>query len=892
MAQVRRQRTSTFLWKRLKTLNSPFPKLSVVDMTNTNLMKMAVDMYPDDSDVNRYADRIDEKRNRLISMGGKQEQEYEQKDYGFLFDDSYRGTTKFGRAYCRGLLPYLPTKILNTFYKETHMELDIRSSTSTMLCRCFPDVEYEIMRRYVIDPDLIYDHFESGLAMGKKAAKKVINCIICSYPNLAQDPDLGNWAELSRDEMVCAMVRDVGRWADALKDRYEEFYNAIVQKCNDEGKMEHVDGVAMSYLAGDMEHSVMRCVMAHLFKDQSVLEDVVWKYDGILFPKTLLGTNTHEQFVADIQSHVLSKMDLIVNFRLGHLHDNSLGICLPNQEINAELDAYGRWKLGFENRFCRMDAPYVFIMFLDAGKRIYDITSKEKFEHVTMEYNKEMVKQWLNDPEKRKYVSRDFIPPPMACRPDYLNLYIGIAAAELQPVEGVDISKYMTHVDVLVGNLNGEHPSYAEYMHNLIAYKMQKPGLKWRVMPIIFSAQGVGKDIWFDFLASIFGEYQCIKDDGIHKFAGTNSHVLEGKLLCCFQEMSYKDIKQHEEALKAIITNKYINIQKKYVNSFTVTNVVDFIGFTNQASVVNISTDDRRYAMFTADSTFMQDSNYIMPLLTFFNEDRNQRAVYQWYMERDISGFDPSRDRPITETHEEVAESSMAHIDQFLKKSLPIWLGGWRGQDRGTVPNTWDFNMLEYNTLRIRACIVVDNWMEYVKEVGIDGHDKKNSMIQFLAKQTRELNARTDKFKTAGHAKIVDKGCQRRGVKCYLIDVTGLRGYLQHAFHEDDDNGQQEEKQNGDGGRALYTVHHQQGGYVVKNRGEVVFETGDLDDANKFMGHPYVEVRARDDGEGYEVLIHPQRRNMEINLGNEYMGEHGKTRLEMKYPWYRYNRCI
>lgn len=861
MQYSQRNRTGRFDWARLRFINSPMPAVGVYERPNTELMKMLVDMYPDEQLVRDYSGRLKEKRDAVLQGGGEQYQEYEQKDLSLFAPDDYHGTTKIGRAYSKSLFPRLPSKILNTIYKETHMELDMKCATSTLLCEAFADCQTEVMDRYVADPDSIY----AELGMPKHMGKKLINSIICSYPNVAENPDIGYWAELSRNEVVMAIKRDVGAWATSLRERYPKFYEMVAAKCDVDDKRRHVDGTALSYFASDMEHSVMRAVLKFVFPEPSALNNIVWKYDGLIIPKAKLAGITHEQFIQNVEQHVQDSLGLHATFRLNHLADNSYGICLhPDREDTG--DAYDRWKGKFEKKYAKLAVPQVFMMFYRGGKMWTDL-NRAQFDHNNMEQPKEFVKRWLEDPDKRMYLGRDFIPPPLTISSDYLNLYRGIAASEIPRSEDpVDISLYLNHVRLLCGS-NDENTTY---LHKLIAQKIQSPGIKWRVMPIIMSAQGVGKDIWFDFIATVIGREQCIKDDGIHKFAGTNSHSLEGKLLCCLQEMGYKDTKEHEETLKALITNDTIQLEKKYVNSFVITNVVDFIGFTNQFNAINVSADDRRYFIVVADSTYAQQKEYMLPLLAFFHEDQNKRAVYDYYMDIDLDGFDSSADRPTTEAHKELMESNLSHADRFLKQALPIWLDMVRWQDS-------DVSM-ESETLKIKASLVNSDWMSYAQEMGIDKADKKSCMVQYFGRMMRELNGRTDAYKTEGHEKIVAN--TRSSIKHWLIDHRGLQAYLTKIFNE-----LPTETANNPTAPPRRTAHHAAPGklpaYEIKENGATVMGTDSLEEVNKALGEAYVETRGVE-----EFLIHQQRNSMEIPLGRTYAVEGGRAMLEAKYPFY------
>lgn len=882
---AQRARTGRLDWSRIRSINAPFRALGVYERPNTEVIKMMVDMYPDNPLVNAHAERLSEKRNHVLRGGGEQYQEYDQKDMSSFAPEGYMGTTKIGRAYAQSILPYLPSKLLNTIYKETHMEIDIKSCFCTMLTQAFAEVDTPVMDLYVQNPQVVYDR----LGMDKRVAKKLINSMICAYPNIGEDPTIGNWAELSRNELVQAMKFEVGKWATALRERYPTFHAMVDAKCKAENKTRHVDGTALFYLASDMEHSVMREAARHLFPNQEALQNVVWKFDGMIVPKGAVSGKPHEQIANDLQNRVKEKLLLDIEFCIRDLHENSLGICLGPDERDRENgeDAYARWKGRFEKRFARVSTPPVFMMFARGGKTWYDL-KKADFEHVTMEQPKEFVKKWLDDPDKRHYEGRVFAPPPSTLEDGFLNLYRGIAAAEILPNEDpVDITLYLNHVDRLMG-MNKENSAY---MHKLIAQKIQMPGLKWRVMPIVMSAQGVGKDIWFDFLASVIGKEQCIKDDGIHKFAGTNSHALEGKLLCCFQEMGYKETKEHEEALKAMITNDTIQIQKKYVNCFITQNVVDFIGFTNQFNAINVSADDRRYFIVVSDSTYAQDNNYMLPLLAFFGDDRNKRAVYDYYMGIDLNGFSSSADRPHTEAHRELVETSLSHADRFLKAKLPIWRQMARDQDRNGPPRHWDFNMMQGEVLRIKSSVVVDDWMDYAKDMGVTNADKKASMIQYLGRQIRELNARSDAFKT-GDQKIVDK-YRGKGSQFHDIDVRGIKAYLAKIFNEEEEEEEEAPRRI----PAERSLHNSPPGsryrYEIREGADIVMVTDDLEEANKELGEAYVVTRFDEErGEHVQFLIHQRRNNMEIPLGTEYIGEGGKQRLEMQFPYYIRNRTV
>lgn len=761
-----RPRTGRFHWARFTNLDAPARPLTVTVKPNVKIMEMLT-MYQDEDLVREWIGRIMEKRRHIIQGGGQQVQTYDQKDMRAFAPDDYQGTTKIGRAYAQCILPHLPSVILNTIYKETHMEIDMRSSFTTMLTQLFSDVNTPTLNIYARNPDAIYNRLRNDLNMDKATTKKVINSIICSHPNVAEDPAVGNWAEISRNDLMEAVRFEVGLWARALRSRYPLFVEMVSNKCVAEGKRDHIDGTALFYAACDMEHAVMRSVISLLCPSA---DDIVWKYDGVLVPMRRLAGKTHEQWVEDLHSHILDTLMLDVQFAVKSLHENSYGICLGPDEDRGDngLDPYQRWKAVFDRKYKKCLNPPVFMMMSRDGKRFIDL-KKTDFEHNTAEEPPEFIKRWVQDPDKDVIEGRGVYPPPHELPRNHFNLYHGMAAAELLPNDGeVDIERYLKHVHLLMGS----NDDNAAYMHKLIAQKIQKPGLKWRVMPIIMSTQGVGKDIWFDFLADIVGTHQCLKVDGVHKLTTTNSGQLEGKLLCCLQEMGYKDTKDNEEYLKALITNTTVQLEQKYVRTFHTTNVVDLIGFTNNFNAINVPPGERRYFIVIADSTYAQKVEYMQPLLAFFNDDRKKRAVYDYYLGMDLEGFDSSADRPITDAHKEATEANISFIDRFLHDKLPDW-----------KTNDHDFTMRDHDTLRVKCSYLISDFMDYAREMGTKNAENRGKMQSWFLKEKTQLGARTHEYVTANHKTLVDTARSNRA-KFYDIDLVGMEAYLLKVFDE------------------------------------------------------------------------------------------------------------
>ena len=866
-----------FIWNRFRNDSRDMGYVGVFEKPNTEIMKMLLDHYTDEPSVVEVADLLAGKRRAVLDGDGQQYQEYKQKDMSAFAPAEYGGSTKIGRAYSNTLFQRLHSPILNTIYKSSHVGIDMTSAYSTMLVNAFRDLDLRFFESYVGAPGDVYAAFAAE-GVGRAAVKKLVNGTICSWPSVYEDPAVGEMADLGRMEMVQRMREDVGVMAAVLRDLYPEFFEMVRRKCEGEGKLAHVEGTALFYLASDMEHAVMRVVINHVFGGTQ-LSDVVWKYDGIIVPMGKISGRRHEEVVRELRDVVKEKLDLDVRFKIDDLAANSLGICIAPEDRDPEngLDAYERWKVRFEREFAVIKNPPVFMMFQRGGLVWVDL-NKTGFEHVTMTEPKDFVKQWHEDPNKRMYVRRDFVPPPLHIDEGVLNLYKGFRAASLPEVHGeVDLGIYMRHVDILMGNKDGQHPDYSEYMHNLLAYKFQYPGNKWRVMPVILSAQGTGKDIWFDFLADLVGDEMCIKGNGISDFVEKKSFKLEGKLLCCFQEMgNRKSDKECEDAFKTYITNARLDLEKKNVNNWSVTNVVDFIGFSNKPDALQLESDDRRFFIVTADGTYAQEDTYILPLLAWFADDRNKRAVYDFYMRRNVEGFNPSSARPKTEMMRAMKESQAGALEFFLRDALPVWKEAWRLQDESLPEGRRDYAMVD-GRLRVKTGVVLEHFMEYAKTNNFNNHQNKRSMTYVLSQRVIEMQLRSDKYKSAGIDSLIKTGQLCKGTKVYFFDHHGIERYLADIFNMESEEEPPAKRQRGE----LIARRNAGRGplYEVLEGGKVIMQTDNLEDVNKELGEAYIDTERG-------ILVHQQLNNNEIDVSDIWSGNHKWARVEQKFPFY------
>jgi hypothetical protein len=781
-----------FVWQRFLSNGSEFSKLGVQEMPNLRVVSalkdMSVDLFLEDINEESMRHQIG-LLDRLYTQtrNGNGISYYQQKDLDVAVStgEVYNGARFIGRAYSGSPNQNMSSKILNTVYKMTHVELDMVSSYSTMLWNAFGDASMDALREYATSADVVYDGFQREHGISKKAVKVMVSAVIGAMPGL---PELYgcSWDDMetvrvfSEHQFVKDLHSDLKIVAAKMKQLYPGFWNLMVHWCDARKKAEKAEGVALTMFASDMEHSVMRVVIKELCGNKP--ENIVWKFDGILLDKSKI-TVEPDVFMSNLSSVVKNKLDIHARFALKDISFNSYPICLPASDLTEDGSEYGKWKREFEKKFFKLINPPVYCLVMEDDGSIMDMNDCQ-FKHNTMEQPFEMIKSWKADPDKREYTRKDFCPPPLVCPCDKYNTWSGLAYEKLVDVEvpeDFSLEPFQRHVKLLMGN-NDDH---ASYFHKLIALKIQKPGFIWRVMPFIRSTPGVGKDVFFSFLEKMFGEVNCLRVGRVSEVMDKSTHLMESKLLVCFSETEFQDNCRVVEVLKNAITLEKITVQKKYVNQYEIRNLACFMAFSNNFGAFQIPADDRRFFAVTADGQYANNADYHQPLIKYMNDPVTVKAVGTWYANMDVSLFDPSKERPVTETFKEMASSSITLMDMMLKGNLDLWIRNARFSSALT-----ECRLDNETILRIPAKLLWDDFLQICEENKIAGCDIRNKMIKFGSRLLGESNARMTRFKTIyGMSRVVDN-YMSHGKRFYRIDVPGARKYITEMLTcENDEEG-------------------------------------------------------------------------------------------------------
>jgi hypothetical protein len=213
---------------------------------------------------------------------------------------------------------------------------------------------------------------------------------------------------------------------------------------------------------------------------------------------------------------------------------------------------------------------------------------------------------------------------------------------------------------------------YAEIFLQYIAYNVQNRGAKILWAPLIQSIEGIGKSFYYELLRCALGTANIGVVNPQQVISQFNSFATN-KCVNILEELRIVGKNRHEamNAIKPLITDKYIQINKKGVAQYNTLNTTNYICFTNYKDALPLSQDDRRWFLTCcefqtldalADDAKMNKNDYYNQLFDFVREIPTELA--KWLYDYEITEkFTAYKQAPSTHYKELAIATSLNDID-------------------------------------------------------------------------------------------------------------------------------------------------------------------------------------------------------------------------------------
>jgi hypothetical protein len=372
------------------------------------------------------------------------------------------------------------------------------------------------------------------------------------------------------------------------------------------------------------------------------------------------------KFTDDEIKSLKEKIESETDDKVITLHKKKLKVLEKEVKDNSLNLSFDIKKEYFEKFVTKILYPLLFAIKTKDG---FVIVKKQTLQDTYENLNSgRFIDMWLKSPTIKTKNKADYLPFPLKCDEETLNLFTGLDGEKLlvkyknEIFKMSNISVFIKHLWVLVGKNNGA----LEYCLNFIAHAVQRPGELPNTAIVFKSNQGTGKNLFFENLVEkLFGVKYLLVTEKMEHIVGRFSQVNQ-KLFVIMDETNSSNSFSASDSIKFIITSKRLVYEKKGKDGFDINNCGRYIFFSNNDYPIKIEQSDRRFVVFECCDDFKNDAKYVKALLKEFDDEVKMKQLYEFFKNRDISNFKPTQDRPITSIYKEIQTATTPIHIRFL----------------------------------------------------------------------------------------------------------------------------------------------------------------------------------------------------------------------------------
>jgi hypothetical protein len=204
-----------------------------------------------------------------------------------------------------------------------------------------------------------------------------------------------------------------------------------------------------------------------------------------------------------------------------------------------------------------------------------------------------------------------------------------------------------------------------DYFLNALAYPLQAPGRRVASVPLLIGEQyGTGKSTLMDVVPRlVYGDRNVTVATQAEIESSFNDWQANAQIVC-FPEiwMGGRDAKKIANDLKDKITSDVLRVHPKGLKGYSQRNRATLLGTSNYEDAVHLREGDRRWGVHITDAPRMT-SQQSAALYGFLNSERAPGVLRHILMSRDLSGFNPASEPPMTAGKRRVIAASRSPIE-------------------------------------------------------------------------------------------------------------------------------------------------------------------------------------------------------------------------------------
>jgi hypothetical protein len=268
---------------------------------------------------------------------------------------------------------------------------------------------------------------------------------------------------------------------------------------------------------------------------------------------------------------------------------------------------------------------------------------------------------WMTWPKRNKCLRLAYAPGKEQFFRNQLNTWV---RSSINPIEG-DLSLWFEYLE----HVFSSDPTNRSWLIQWLAYQFQHPGIKMFSAVVFWSKEtSTGKSLFGYIMAELFGHHNFseISEGELH---GNFNHWAARKQFVMGEEIKGSNAQRHADALKAIITRKFVTINTKNTPHYTLPDCINYFFTSNHAEAFFLENTDRRFFVHQLPEKKLAAEwvhNTFMPWL----KAGGYGAILYWLLNIDLTGFSPTSAAPHTAARKEMIDANRSELELWWEELL------------------------------------------------------------------------------------------------------------------------------------------------------------------------------------------------------------------------------
>ena len=247
-----------------------------------------------------------------------------------------------------------------------------------------------------------------------------------------------------------------------------------------------------------------------------------------------------------------------------------------------------------------------------------------------------------------------------------LNIWPGFKAQEVSVVDMDIVNAFINHIQKVWASDDEEHYNY---IMSWLAQVIQTPEKKTEVAILLTGGQGTGKTLPCDILLQrVFGDNISLTASGLGSLTQRFNGCTMGKIFANVNELSVVDdsFSASFDKMKSLITDRYLQVEKKGLEHIKIDNYTNFIMTTNHRHTMKIEADDRRYFCIEVSDIYKQNTEYFQTFMEILDNDVAGNHLFTYFKHYDTAKMVNLRKFPMTQVKQDMLDNCRSPVERFV----------------------------------------------------------------------------------------------------------------------------------------------------------------------------------------------------------------------------------